>query len=93
VVHHPDLSVDHYVRMVGGMSDNALKDEIYVLRADGSSDASYVKLKEIGPGDTIVVPERIEPKMRPLPLWQAVASIIGSAALAVAGIAVVGSVR
>ena len=93
VVHHPDLSVDHYIRMVGGMSDSAVKDEIYVLRADGSSDASYVKLKEIGPGDTIVVPERIEPKTRPLPLWQAVASIIGSAALAVAGIAVVGSVR
>jgi len=90
VVHHAELTVDNYVRLAGGLSDTALKDEVYVLRADGSSDASYVKLKDVGPGDTIVVPERVEPKMRPLPLWQAVASIIGSAALAVAGIAVVG---
>jgi polysaccharide export outer membrane protein len=90
VVHHPDIPLDRYVQQAGGLSDTAVKDDIYVLRADGSSDAAYVKLKEIGPGDTIVVPERLEPKMRPLPLWQAVASIIGSAALAVAGIAVVG---
>jgi protein involved in polysaccharide export with SLBB domain len=90
VVHHADLSLDQYVQQAGGLSETAFKDEIYVLRADGSSDAAYVKLKDIGPGDTIVVPERLEPKVRPLPLWQAVASIIGSAALAVAGIAVVG---
>jgi len=90
VVHHADMSLDDYVRQAGGVTDYGLKDEMFVLRANGSSDASYVKLKVIGAGDTIVVPERIEPKMRPLPLWQAVASILGSVMLGVAAISVIG---
>ena len=90
VVHHADMSLDDYVRLAGGVTDYAVKDEMYVLRANGSSDAAYVKLKGIGAGDTIVVPERIEPKTRPLALWQAVATILGSVMLGVAAIAVIG---
>jgi protein involved in polysaccharide export with SLBB domain len=90
VVYHADLNVEDYVRLAGGMTDEALEKELYVVRANGSADAAYVKLKDMRPGDTIVVPERVEPKMRPLPLWQAVASIIGSAALGIAAISVVG---
>jgi protein involved in polysaccharide export with SLBB domain len=91
VVHHAEMNLDDYIRQAGGLTDYGLKDEVYVVRANGSSDGSYVKLKGIGAGDTIVVPERIEPKTRPLALWQAVASIIGSAALAIAAISVVGN--
>ena len=42
------------------------------------------------PGDTIVVPQIIEAKTRPLQLWQAVATILGSVMLGVAAISVIG---
>jgi hypothetical protein len=42
------------------------------------------------PGDTIVVPQKIEAKPPQLALWQTVATIIGSLALTAAGIAVIG---
>jgi hypothetical protein len=47
--------------------------------------------KKYAPGDTIVVPQKDRSARTPqLALWQTVASIIGSVALAAAGIAVVG---
>jgi protein involved in polysaccharide export with SLBB domain len=90
VVYRKEFNLEDYLRQAGGIAPDGLEKEIYVVRANGSSDASYVKLKDVRAGDTIIVPERIEPKMRPLPLWQSVASILGSVMLGVAAIAVVG---
>lgn len=64
--------------------------ETYVVRANGSAEAAYARIKEVRPGDTFVVPERIGAKTRPLPLWQSIASIIGSMMMAVATIAIIG---
>ena len=90
VVYRKEFTLEDYLRQAGGVTPDALEKETYLVRANGATDASYVKLKDMRPGDTIIVPERIEPKVRPLPLWQSIASILGSVMLGVAAIAVIG---
>jgi protein involved in polysaccharide export with SLBB domain len=91
VVYRPNLDLNGYIGQAGGMTEDANKREMYVVRANGTTDSAYMAARELRPGDTIVVPQKIEAKTPPLALWQAVASIIGSVALTAAGIAVVGS--
>ncbi|HJR77563.1 MAG TPA: SLBB domain-containing protein [Nitrospiraceae bacterium] len=90
VVYRPNLDFDDYIRQVGGMTEDANKKEMYVMRANGTTDSAYLKVREMRPGDTIVVPQKIEAKPPQLALWQTVATIIGSLALTAAGIAVIG---
>jgi len=90
VVYRPGLSLEDYLRQVGGETAEANKREIYVMRANGTTESAYLSSKEMQPGDTIVVPQKIEVKTPQIALWQTVASIIGSMALAAAGIAVIG---
>lgn len=90
VVHHEGLQIDDYIQQAGGTTTYAETKGVYILRVNGSTETAYARLKEIGVGDTIVVPEQIEPKTKALPLWQSIAGIIGSMALTVAGIAVIG---
>lgn len=90
VVHRAGLRADEYIEQAGGMTAYADKQGIYILRANGSTDTAYARIKDVGTGDTIVVPEQIEPKMKALPLWSAVASILGSVMLGVAAISIIG---
>jgi len=90
VVYRPGLELDEYLRQAGGITEDANKREMYVMRANGTTDAAYLYAKEMRPGDTIVVPQKVEARPPQLALWQTVASIIGSLALTAAGIAVVG---
>jgi len=90
VVYRPNLGLDDYLRQAGGVTEDANKKEMYVMRANGTTDSSYLAVKTVQSGDTIVVPQKIEAQTPQLSLWQTVASIIGSVALTVAGISVVG---
>ena len=90
VVYRPSLGLDDYLRQAGGMTEDANKKEMYVMRANGTTDSSYLAVKTVQSGDTIVVPQKIEAQTPQLSLWQTVASIIGSVALTVAGISVIG---
>ena len=90
VVYRVGLRLDDYVKQAGGPTEDANTKEVYVMRANGTTDSAYMKIKEMQPGDTIVVPQKIEAKTPQLALWQSVAGIIGSVALAAAGIAVIG---
>ncbi|MET0514223.1 MAG: SLBB domain-containing protein [Nitrospiraceae bacterium] len=90
VVYRPGLELKDYLRQAGGMTEDANKREMYVMRANGMTDSTYLHAKEIHSGDTIVVPQKIEAHMPQLALWQTVASIVGSLALTAAGIAVIG---
>ena len=90
VVYRPSLGLDDYLRQAGGLTEDANKKEMYVMRANGTTDSAYLAVKELRSGDTIVVPQKIEARTPQLALWQTVASIIGSVALTAAGIAVVG---
>jgi hypothetical protein len=88
---NPSLTRDDYVNMSGGMTQKADERRVYVVRANGSVMAGNGSAwfrngnDEIRPGDTIVVPLDAE-RMRPLPLWTAVSSIIFNMAVAVAAV-------
>jgi hypothetical protein len=84
------LGRDDYLRMSGGPTQKADERRIYVVRANGSIEAGsgsrwFRQSGTIQPGDTIVVPLDAE-RMRPLPMWQAVTSIIFNLAVAVAAV-------
>jgi protein involved in polysaccharide export with SLBB domain len=86
----PVLARDDYLRMSGGTTQKADERRIYVVRANGSIEAGsgsrwFRQNGEIRPGDTIVVPLDAE-RMRPLPMWQAVTSILFNLAVAVAAV-------
>ena len=91
VLYRVDLDVEDYVGRAGGLISDANEKEMYIVRANGSAEGGYARVRTVSVGDTIVVPERIEAKTRTLPLWQSIAAIIGSAALTAAAIAVIGN--
>ena len=77
-------------RKLGGVTADGSKMLAYILRADGTSDAYYMKVKNMQPGDTIVVPIKIEPRTHPIPFWTAVATVFtGLVSATVAALAVV----
>ncbi len=82
---------DDYIRLSGGSTQKADDKRIYVVRANGSVETGsgsrwFRNSGSIQPGDTIVVPLDAE-RMRPLPLWTAVTTIIFNLAVAVAAVA------
>jgi protein involved in polysaccharide export with SLBB domain len=86
-----DLSRDDYIAMSGGLTPRADDNHIFVVRADGSVvtrsgnawfNSGGVNIKT---GDTIVAPLDTE-RMRPLPLWQSVTSIIYNLAISAAAV-------
>jgi protein involved in polysaccharide export with SLBB domain len=90
-LYDPALTRDDYLRLSGGTTKKADDKRIYVVRANGSVEAGtgsrWFRSTEgdIRPGDTIVVPLDAE-RMRPLPLWQAVTTILYNIAVAVAAV-------
>jgi polysaccharide export outer membrane protein len=86
-----DMRRDDYVAMSGGLTPRADDDRIYVVRADGSvvtrSGNTWFSggAEDIQTGDTIVVPLDTE-RMRPLPFWTAVTTIIYNLAIAAAAV-------
>jgi protein involved in polysaccharide export with SLBB domain len=86
-LYRADLSRNDYISMSGGLTPRADEDHIYVVRADGSvvthSGNSWFSSGgvEIKTGDTIVAPLDTE-RMRPLPLWTGVTTIIYNLAIA-----------
>jgi protein involved in polysaccharide export with SLBB domain len=85
------LDRDDYIEMSGGLTPRADADRTYVVRANGSVVIASGNrwfgggAGSLEPGDTIVVPIDAE-RMRPLPLWTAVTTIIYNLAVAVAAI-------
>jgi protein involved in polysaccharide export with SLBB domain len=86
-LYRADLSRDDYVSMSGGLTPRADESHVYVVHADGSVVARSGSAwfgggdVEIRKGDTIVAPLDTE-RMRPLPLWTGVTSIIYNLAIA-----------
>jgi len=85
------LSRNDYVMLSGGFTNRADQRRVYVIKANGqvtgASSSRWFRANDtqIAPGDTIVVPMDVE-RMRPLPLWSAVTSIIFNLAVAVAAV-------
>lgn len=65
-VFEPEMSAASYINKAGGMTRDADKNEIYVLKIDGTAVSKRVNGsllssgEAIDPGDTIVVPEKLE---------------------------------
>jgi hypothetical protein len=87
----PQLSRNDYIRMSGGTTQNADTRRIYVVRANGSvvsgRSSAWFRSADgaIRPGDTVVVPLDAQ-RMRPLPMWTSITTIIYNLAVAVAAI-------
>jgi protein involved in polysaccharide export with SLBB domain len=63
-LHDSKSTVESYVTLAGGMTRDADKKEIYVLKVDGTAISDrqtkgFMK-RDLDPGDTIVVPERLD---------------------------------
>ena len=88
---NPEFSRNDYVRLSGGTTQNADQGRIYVVRANGSVVSGYSSAwfkgpdNRIRPGDTVVVPLDAQ-RMRPLPMWTAITTIIYNLAISVAAI-------
>jgi protein involved in polysaccharide export with SLBB domain len=84
-----ELGRDDYLAMSGGLTPRADDDRIYVVRADGSvvtrGNVWFSSGVDIHAGDTIVAPLDTE-RMRPLPFWTAVTTIVYNLAIAAAAI-------
>jgi len=87
-VFEPGLTRDGYIAESGGTTQKADRKHIYIVRANGDVIAGgrsgwfrRSQPLEIRPGDTIVVPLDTE-RVRALPLWQAVTTIIYNLAVA-----------
>jgi hypothetical protein len=89
ILHRNDYDIEDYIRAAGGMIDTASEHGTYVVRANGLADADYVKIKAINVGDTIIVPEKIEPKTKPLQLWTSIASIVSGLGVFGASLAII----
>jgi protein involved in polysaccharide export with SLBB domain len=87
-----NLTREDYIGLSGGYAKQADESRVYVVRANGSVVANSGNRwftrsgsEGIEPGDTVVVPLDAG-KMRPLPLWTAVTTIIYNLAVAVAAV-------
>lgn len=76
ILHKANENVEYYLTRVGGPTREADVEQTYILKADGSALASFVKLRGIEPGDVIVVPISTEPRYRPIPLIKDLATIV-----------------
>jgi polysaccharide biosynthesis/export protein len=89
-LYRAELRRDDYIDMSGGLTTKADDNRIYVVRADGSvvtraGNSWFSGGVQIKNGDTIVVPLDTE-RMRPLPLWQAITTIVSNLAISAAAI-------
>jgi protein involved in polysaccharide export with SLBB domain len=80
--------VDYYVNRVGGFTKDADKKEVYIAKADGSALASFTNIREVEPGDSIIVPPKAEEKIRTLPTVRDIVQTLGSALIGIAALAV-----
>lgn len=87
VLYQPGVPAEYYIEKAGGLNKDADKDEVHIVKADGSAVRGYTKVREMEPGDAVLAPSSVEPKYRPLPVWRDVATIVGQFALTIASLA------
>ena len=60
IAYYPDKAVKYYIDNVGGITKQAKKSEIYVIKANGTSvKAKKLSSLTLDPGDTIIIPKKI----------------------------------
>jgi len=89
-IYEQGIKRDEYVRLSGGITERGNKKSVYVVHANGSvspPERWYQKSVEIGPGDTIIVPVKID-RISKLKLFTDVSQIIYQLAVSAASLKV-----
>jgi len=81
VVYEAGKDVEYYLNRAGGLTKDADKGELHLVKADGSAVAGFLKLRKVEPGDIIVAPSKLEAKVRTVPAVRDIATILGQFAL------------
>jgi protein involved in polysaccharide export with SLBB domain len=92
VLYKEDLDIQHYLNRAGGLTPEADAKGTYLLKADGSAITGFIRLRNIEPGDVVVVPPSTEAKLQWLSLLKDMATIVGQfgqVALGLAGLATI----
>jgi protein involved in polysaccharide export with SLBB domain len=87
VLHKEGEDLQYYLNRAGGLSPGAAEKEMYVVKADGSALTGFLRLRNIDPGDVIVIPPSVETKTKWLDVWKDLITIAGQAALGIAAVA------
>lgn len=69
VAYRKNLTFDQYIVQVGGFNKNADKEQIHIVRANGEVVREHATSEKILPGDTIVIPTNMEPKVTGYKFW------------------------
>lgn len=89
VIYNEEVDLQHYLNRAGGLSPHADDDGIYILKADGSAVTGFIKLRDVGPGDAIIVPPSTEAKIQWSSLIKDMATLAGQTALSLAALAAI----
>lgn len=81
-------NVEYYLSRVGGLTPQADKKEVHIVKADGSAVSGFANLRSVEPGDSIIVPPKEEEKIRVLPTFRDVMTIVGQTMITIAALAI-----
>ncbi|HSB80797.1 MAG TPA: SLBB domain-containing protein [Candidatus Methylomirabilis sp.] len=74
-------NIEYYLSQAGGTRPEAEVKQTYILKADGTAVASFVKLRKLEPGDAVVVPISVETKINWVPFLRDMFTIVAQAVI------------
>ena len=86
ILYKEDQEIQYYLNRAGGLTPEADQKGIYLLKTDGSAITGFLRLRDVEPGDVVIVPPSTEAKTQWLPFLKEAAMIAGQVALGLAGI-------
>lgn len=87
-VHRSNENIQYYINRSGGFTKSADKKQLYLIKADGSAVVGFLKLRDVDPGDTIIVPPKY--RVRDLSWITQLTTIASNTALTAAALTVIG---
>jgi len=57
ITYQPGRGIEYYLEKVGGLSKNADKNRIYIIKANGETASRFTRAMVVTRGDTVVIPE------------------------------------
>ncbi|HSB73168.1 MAG TPA: SLBB domain-containing protein [Candidatus Methylomirabilis sp.] len=79
ILHKPGENTEYYISQAGGPRPEAAAKETYILKADGSAIASFVNMRNLEPGDAVIVPISTEGKIQWVPFLKDMLTIVAQA--------------
>lgn len=76
--------IDYYINKVGGLTNHADTNRIFIIRANGETISSFVKAIKVKRGDTIIVPEEFKYRTLPGLFFKDIIQVIYQATLGAA---------